>query len=89
MFELLTTALFLWLAVKAIGLCLRLTWGITKLAVGLLIVLAFPALLGCLLFMGDFGDLGVERSDLGLNPDELECNTCADVPTLFEGLDAE
>ena len=52
MFELLTTALFLWLAVKAIGLCLRLTWGITKLAAGFLIVLAFPALLGCLLFVG-------------------------------------
>ena len=41
------------------------------------------------LFMGDFGDLGVELSDLGLEPDELECNTCAAVPTLFEGLDAE
>ena len=52
MFELFTTALFLWLAVKAIGLCLRLTWGMAKLAAGILIVLAFPALLGCLLFMG-------------------------------------
>ena len=52
MFELLTTALFLWLAVKAIGLCLRLTWGLTKIVAGILIVLAFPALLGCLLFMG-------------------------------------
>ena len=41
------------------------------------------------LFLGDFGDLGVELSDLGLNPEELECNTCANVPTLFEGLDAE
>ena len=41
------------------------------------------------LFMGDFGDLGMELSDLGLNPDELECNTCANVPTLFEGLDGE
>ena len=41
------------------------------------------------LFMGDFGDLGVELSDLGLTPDELECNTCANVPTLFEGLDGE
>ena len=41
------------------------------------------------LFMGDFGDLGVELSDLGLEPDDLECNTCAAVPTLFEGLDAE
>ena len=26
---------------------------------------------------------------LGLEPDELECNTCANVPTLFEGLDGE
>ena len=41
------------------------------------------------LFMGDFGDLGVELSDLGLEPDDLECNTCAAVPTLFEGLDGE
>ena len=41
------------------------------------------------LFMGDFGDLGVELSDLGLKPDDLECNTCAAVPTLFEGLDRE
>ena len=41
------------------------------------------------LFMGDFGDLGVELSDLGLEPDDLECNSCANVPTLFEGLDAE
>ena len=52
MFELLSIAIFLWLAVKAIGLCLRLTWGITKLAVGILIALAFPALIGCLLFVG-------------------------------------
>ena len=36
-----------------------------------------------------FGDLGVELSDLGLNADDLECNTCAAVPTLFEGMDGE
>ena len=41
------------------------------------------------LFLGDFGDLGVALSDLGLEADELECNTCAAVPTLFEGLDGE
>lgn len=52
MFELLTTLLFIWLMVKAIGLMLKLTWGITKLVAGILIVLAFPALLGCLLFAG-------------------------------------
>ena len=39
--------------------------------------------------MGDFGDLGLELNDLGLEADELECNTCANVPTLFEGLDGE
>ena len=52
MFELLITVFTVWLGIKAIGLMLKLTWGITKLAVGLLIVLAFPALLGCLLFVG-------------------------------------
>ena len=34
-------------------------------------------------------DLGVELDDLGLQPDDLECNSCANVPTLFEGLDRE
>ena len=52
MFELLITILTVWLGIKAIGLMLKLTWGITKLVVGILIVLAFPALLGCLLFAG-------------------------------------
>ena len=52
MFELLITVLTVWLGIKAIGLMLKLTWGITKLVVGILIVLAFPALLGCLLFAG-------------------------------------
>ena len=52
MFELLTTVLFVWLAFKAIGLMLKLTWGMAKLVAGILIVLAFPALLGCLLFAG-------------------------------------
>ena len=52
MFELLITVFTVWLGIKAIGLMLKLTWGITKLAAGILIVLAFPALLGCLLFAG-------------------------------------
>lgn len=52
MFELLTTLLFIWLMAKAIGLMLKLTWGMAKIAAGILIALAFPALLGCLLFMG-------------------------------------
>ncbi len=52
MFELLTTVLFVWLAFKAIGLMLKLTWGMAKIAAVILIALAFPALLGCLLFVG-------------------------------------
>ena len=52
MFELLITLLTVWIGLKAIGLTLRLTWGMAKLVAGILIVLAFPALLGCLLFVG-------------------------------------
>ena len=52
MFELLTTLLFVWLMFKAIGLCLKLTWGMAKIAASILIALAFPALIGCLLFAG-------------------------------------
>ncbi len=54
MFEILITVLFLWLGVKAIGLMLKLTWGLTKLIVGILIGLAFPALILCLIFAGGF-----------------------------------
>ena len=52
MFELLTTVLFVWLMFKAIGLMLRLTWGMAKIAASVLFALAFPALIGCLLFAG-------------------------------------
>lgn len=52
MFELLTAAVFLWLLVKAIGLTLRITWGMAKITAGILIALAFPALIVCLVFVG-------------------------------------
>lgn len=52
MFELLTIAIFVWLFVKAIGFMLRLTWGVAKIAAVILITLAFPALLICLIFVG-------------------------------------
>ena len=52
MFELLITLLTVWIGIKAIGLMLKLTWGMAKLVAGILIVLAVPALLGCLLFAG-------------------------------------
>jgi hypothetical protein len=52
MFELLTLAIFLWLFVKAIGFAFRLTWGITKIAASILIGLALPVLILCLVFAG-------------------------------------
>ena len=52
MFELLTIAIFIWLMVKAIGLALKLTWGVAKVAASILIGLAFPVLIVCLIFVG-------------------------------------
>ena len=52
MFELLTVAIFIWLLVKAVGFAFKLTWGIAKIAASILIGLAFPALIFCLLFAG-------------------------------------
>ena len=52
MFELLVFVVAVWLTVKAAGLVMRLSWGITKVLAGLLVLLAFPALILCLLFFG-------------------------------------
>ena len=52
MFELLTHVLFAWLFVKVIGLTLRMTWGIAKITVSLLIGLALPVLFVSLIFIG-------------------------------------
>jgi len=52
MFELLTVVLFVWLLVKAIGLAFKLTWGIAKVIASIIIGLALPVLVICLLFVG-------------------------------------
>ena len=52
MFELLTIALFVWLLVKTIGFAFRLTWGVAKIAASILIGLALPVLILCLIFAG-------------------------------------
>lgn len=52
MFELLTVAVFIWLLVKAIGLAIRLTWGVAKITASILIGIAFPVLFVCVLFVG-------------------------------------
>ncbi len=52
MLELIITILGLWLAWKALGLALRMSWGLTKLIVSALFALALPLLIGCLFFAG-------------------------------------
>ena len=52
MFELLTVAIFIWLLVKAIGFAFKLTWGVAKIVASILIGLAFPVLIACLIFTG-------------------------------------
>ena len=52
LFELLVVIIFCWLAFKAIGLALSLTWGIAKILASLLFVIAVPVLFICLLFAG-------------------------------------
>lgn len=52
MFELLTIVIFVWLLTKAIGLAFRLTWGAAKVTASVLIGLALPVLIICLLFVG-------------------------------------
>ena len=52
MFELIVIAIFIWLFIKSIGLMLRLTWGMAKILAGILMVLAMPMLILCILFAG-------------------------------------
>ena len=52
MFELLTLFVFFWLLVKAAKLAFRLTWGIAKIIASVLMVIALPVLVLCLLFAG-------------------------------------
>lgn len=52
MFELLTIAIFIWLLVKAIGLAFKLTWGAAKIVASILIAIALPVLIVCLIFVG-------------------------------------
>ena len=52
MFELLTIVVFVWLLIKTIGLAFKLTWGMAKIIASILVVLALPLLIVCLLFVG-------------------------------------
>lgn len=50
--EILLVIAFIWLAVKAMGLCFKVAWGTAKIAAFVLLVMALPVLIGCLLFAG-------------------------------------
>ena len=52
MLDLIVAILFCWLFFKAIGLALKMTWGITKFIASLLFTVAVPLLIICLLFAG-------------------------------------
>ena len=52
MFELLTVVIFIWLLVKAAGFAFKLTWGVAKIAASILIGVALPVLIVCLVLVG-------------------------------------
>ena len=52
MFTIVTVIIFIWLLFKAVGLLISLTWGTAKIAAAVLIGLALPVLIMCLLFVG-------------------------------------
>lgn len=52
MFEFFMIIFFLWLMIRAIGFALKLTWGVAKIAASILMVVALPVLVLCLLFAG-------------------------------------
>ena len=52
MFKTLTVAVFIWLLIKSIGFMFKLTWGVAKIAAGILMVAALPVLIICVVFAG-------------------------------------
>ena len=52
MLEMILTILFVWLLFKVIGRALRGAWGAAKIAASILVTLAVPLLVLCLVFAG-------------------------------------
>lgn len=52
MLDLIITIVFVWLFFKVLGLVIRAAWGVTKLIASLLLAIAVPMLIGCLMFAG-------------------------------------
>ena len=49
-FDILVTVAFIWLFIKVIKVFFKITWGVAKIVAGILLVLALPALVLCLIF---------------------------------------
>ena len=54
MTEIIISILAIVLLVKAIGLTFRLTWGLAKIAATILLILAVPVFIVCLVLIGGF-----------------------------------
>lgn len=52
MVELLVLILFCWIFFGAVKLMFKIAWGVAKILAVVLLVLSFPALIGCLLYAG-------------------------------------
>ena len=50
MFEILVTALSIWLFIGSVSLALKIAWGTTKITASVLLALAVPILVLCLIF---------------------------------------
>ena len=54
MIEILISILAIWLLIKAISLAFKITWGVAKIVATILMVLAIPIFIVCLIFVGGF-----------------------------------
>lgn len=50
MFELLVLVLFCWIFFGSIKLMFKIAWGVAKVLAVILLILALPSLIGCLLY---------------------------------------
>ncbi len=54
MIEILISILAIWLLIKAISLAFKITWGVAKIVATILMILAVPIFVVCLVFVGGF-----------------------------------
>ena len=54
MLEIILSILALWLFIKAIGLALKITWGVAKIVATILLAIAIPTVILLAIFTGGF-----------------------------------